>query len=174
VGGARDHVLLHHELERVRDGLEQPVGADAVGADARLHARGELPLEQRDVGHHADDRVEHGEPDDEVVERLGHLSGSALGALRTCPGHCHVRSARLRLRLAKQLPADDRRDSPHDPCRIRHYRSTSPNTGSTEPMIATTSATLWPGMMCGSTARLENEAPRHFMRYGLAEPSAIR
>ena len=41
-------------------------------------------------------------------------------------------------------------------------------------MIATTSATLWPGRMCGSTARFENDAPRHFMRYGLALPSAIR
>jgi len=27
----------------------------------------------------------------------------------------------------------------------RDHRSTSPNTGSTDPMIATTSATLWPG-----------------------------
>ena len=45
-----------------------------------------------------------------------------------------------------------------------HYRSTSPKTGSTEPMMATTSATLCPGMMWGSTARFEKDAPRHFMR----------
>jgi hypothetical protein len=45
--------------------------------------------------------------------------------------------------------------------------------GSTEPMIATTSATLCPGMMCGRIARFENEAPRHFMRYGFALPSEI-
>src|SRR5687767_11237326 len=54
-----------------------------------------------------------------------------------------------------------------------HQRSTSPNTGSTEPMIVTTSATLWPGITCGSTARLEKDAPRHFIRYGFALPSEI-
>ncbi len=53
------------------------------------------------------------------------------------------------------------------------HRSTSPNTGSTEPMIATTSATLCPGMMSGRIARFENDAPRHFMRYGLALPSEM-
>ena len=39
--------------------------------------------------------------------------------------------------------------------------------------MATTSATLWPGMMCGRIARFENEAPRHFIRYGFALPSEI-
>ena len=35
-------------------------------------------------------------------------------------------------------------------------------------------STLEPGRMCGRIARLENDAPRHFMRYGLLLPSATR
>src|SRR6266581_4921056 len=50
---------------------------------------------------------------------------------------------------------DEGLDGAEDHRRQRH-RSTSPKTGSTEPMIATTSATLWPGTMCGRTARFEN------------------
>src|SRR4029453_16143929 len=41
-------------------------------------------------------------------------------------------------------------------------------------MIATTSAILWPGMMWGRTARLQNEAPRHLRRYGFGPPPAAR
>ena len=36
-------------------------------------------------------------------------------------------------------------------------------------MMATTSATLWPGMMCGSTARFEYDAPRHFIRFSFCK-----
>src|SRR4029450_10562783 len=41
-------------------------------------------------------------------------------------------------------------------------------------MMATTSATLWPGMMWGSTARFEKDAPRHFMRYGFGPPAGTQ
>ena len=52
-------VFLHHQLQRVGDRLQQPVRPDAVRTDARLHARRELPLEQRHVGEDADERAEH-------------------------------------------------------------------------------------------------------------------
>ena len=58
VGRRRHDVFLHHQLHRVGDRLEQAVRADAVRTDARLHPRGELALEQRDVGDDADDDVQ--------------------------------------------------------------------------------------------------------------------
>src|SRR5207245_7073922 len=116
-------VLFEHELERVRDRLEPPMGAaHVVGADPRLHSRRELALEERRVGDHEDDGVQ----DDERPERG---------------------------------PRDGRQG--HAP-----YRSTSPKTGSTEPMTATTSATLSPGTICGSTAGFAKDAPRHLIRAG--------
>ena len=68
---------------------------------------------------------------------------------------------------------EGRADRPQDAGDARH-RSTSPKTGSMEPRIATASATLWPGRMWPATARLENDAPRHFIRYGLVAPSETR
>ena len=108
-------------------GCSQPCGADAVGPDARLHARRELPLEQRDVGDDADHDA-----------RSSTMKPGSAPRDRRQRGHAH--------------------------------RSTSPNTGSTEPMIATTSATLWPGMMCGSTdeVRERRAAPLHAVRLGAA------
>jgi hypothetical protein len=43
--------------------------ADVIGADPRLHARREFPLEQRDVGHQHQQRVQHDERGDRVRER---------------------------------------------------------------------------------------------------------
>ena len=56
----RNQVFLQHQLHAVGDRLQQAVRPDAVRADARLQARRELPLEQRDVGEDADQRAEHG------------------------------------------------------------------------------------------------------------------
>src|SRR5687768_7588000 len=109
---------------QAEDGIRD-VAVTGVQTCALPISGGELPLEQRDVRHHADDGVQHDEADHEVVGEIGH-----------------------------------------------GYRSTSPKTGSTDPMMATTSATLWPGMMWGRIDRFEKEAPRHFRRYGLAPPSA--
>ena len=49
-------------LTRVGNRLQQAVRPDAVRPDARLHARRELALEQRDVGEDADERAENGAP----------------------------------------------------------------------------------------------------------------
>ncbi len=53
VGIGRHEVFLEQELHAVGDRLQQTVRADAIGTDARLQARRELPLEQRDVGDEA-------------------------------------------------------------------------------------------------------------------------
>jgi hypothetical protein len=73
VGLVGDDVLLHHQLERIRDRLQPAVRpADVVRADARLHAGGELALEQRDVGDEADHHVQDDERGDGVVEDWRH------------------------------------------------------------------------------------------------------
>src|SRR3954463_8909198 len=46
-GSRRHDLLLEQQLDAVGDRLQQPVRADAIRTDPRLHARGELALEQR-------------------------------------------------------------------------------------------------------------------------------
>ncbi len=53
----------------------------------------------------------------------------------------------------------------------RHQRSTSPNTKSIEPMIATVSASMCPLLMTSSACRCENPVGRILQRYGRLVPS---
>src|SRR5512140_784121 len=55
-----------------------------------------------------------------------------------------------------------------------HYLSTSPRTMSTEPMMATRSATSTPFACGGMDPRLSKEGVRQWIRYGLAPPSDSR
>ena len=91
------------------------------------------------------------------------------GPIRDCMRAANFRSSSVTYvdHADHGIEHDEARNRPATTGWQRAHRSTSPNTGSTEPMIATTSATPWPGMMCGRIARLENDAPRHFIRYGL-------
>src|SRR5215467_13609419 len=84
--------------------------------------------------------------------RLAGLRASGAAAPAQLENHLSPRLAGLRASGAAA------------PAQLENQRSTSPKTGSTEPMMATTSATLCPGMMWGNSARLEKEAPRHFIR----------
>ena len=51
------------------------------------------------------------------------------------------------------------------------HRSISPNTMSCVPMIATTSAIMWPRAISSSAARCAKPGARIFRRYGLLAPS---
>ena len=64
-------LLLREQLEHVGERLEQAVGADAVGAEARLEAAEQLALEQQDQRHD----LEH---EDEDHDRLDDLDERAL------------------------------------------------------------------------------------------------
>ena len=78
--------------------------------------------------------------------------------------------------------ADERADRDDEPGHEPHqhaveqcrHRSTSPNTGSSEPSTTTRSASVWPTASFGSSARLQKAGERTFMRYGLGEPSETR
>ena len=50
VGAGRDDDFLEHELEEVREGLQQAERADDVGALAQLHRRPDLAVEQQQEG----------------------------------------------------------------------------------------------------------------------------
>src|SRR6185295_18086840 len=56
---------------------------------------------------------------------------------------------------------------------LRVHRSISPNTMSCVPMIATTSASMWPRAISSSEARCGKPGARSFKRYGLLAPSEI-
>ena len=56
----RDDVFLEQQLERVGDGLQQPVRPHAHGSQAHLEIGQHLALHQREVaGHQRDGRDEH-------------------------------------------------------------------------------------------------------------------
>src|SRR5207247_873297 len=54
---------------------------------------------------------------------------------------------------------------------VEAHRSTSPNTMSIVPMIATASAIMWPRLISSSADRCAKPGARIFMRYGLLAPS---
>ena len=58
--------------------------------------------------------------------------------------------------------------------RLGHQRSTSPNTTSRVPMIATTSASMWPAISSFMAERCTNPGARTLSRYGLFAPSDTR
>src|ERR1700687_569703 len=55
-----------------------------------------------------------------------------------------------------------------------HQRSTSPNTISRVPIIATTSATMWPRTILSKACKLTNDGGRILTRYGCTVPSLTR
>ena len=58
----RDHLFLEEEFPAVGEGLKQPAGADAIGADPVLHPRGKLSLREREIradAHHARDHSDN-------------------------------------------------------------------------------------------------------------------
>jgi len=69
-------------------------------------------------------------------------------------------------RRAAISPGTGKRQSPH--------RSTSPNTMSCVPIMATTSASMWPLAMKSRPWRWQNPGARMWQRYGRLEPSDIR
>ena len=60
-GVGRAEALLVEQLEQVGDRLQEPFGADAVGAVAQLHPPHHLPLGERQVGERDQDEVDHDE-----------------------------------------------------------------------------------------------------------------
>ena len=58
--------------------------------------------------------------------------------------------------------------------RFGNHRSISPNTISMVPMMATTSASMWPRAISSSVARCAKPGARIFSRYGLLAPSLTR
>src|ERR1700742_1705419 len=58
--------------------------------------------------------------------------------------------------------------------RLRHHRSTSPNTMSSEPRMAETSASRWPLQMKSIACRCAKPGARILHLYGLLLPSATR
>src|SRR5439155_7064718 len=58
--------------------------------------------------------------------------------------------------------------------RLRHHRSTSPNTMSSEPKMAETSASRWPRQMKSIACRCAKPGARILHLYGLLEPSETR
>ena len=73
-----EDLLLEEELAAVGHRLEQPGGADPVGAEPVLHPRRHLPLGERQVGEQAQEEAHHADDDDRGVGRVerGHLGVS--------------------------------------------------------------------------------------------------
>ena len=119
-----DDVLLARHLAEVGDGLQQAVGADAVGAVADLEATDELALDPRHEGEEQHQQVRQDQRlDDRDVRPVDHQpvfpaaatvavavpgSGAPRRLMRTAPAHQAARGAHAAAVLAVGR-ADDRR-----------------------------------------------------------------
>src|SRR5262249_9483067 len=89
VGGGRLDDLLEDQLDRIGDGRQQAVGADAVRARADLRPADGLALPQRQVGHADHQRRDDGDdlrdaPEERVVDDK---AGDALPVPEECVDH---------------------------------------------------------------------------------------
>ena len=69
VGAAGNDDFLHHQLQAVRNRLQQPQRADAVGSDTHLHVADHLALGVGDIGHAQQQRADD---DDDLHQRPHH------------------------------------------------------------------------------------------------------
>src|SRR5262249_58260555 len=119
-------------------------GAGGDGASGKQAALLRGPPEQRD-------------------DRGSRPAGRIFGDLAFGPGAVLRREGKaLRLKLGRAETTNG------------HQRSTSPNTTSSEPRIAATSASMWPRHMASIICRWANDGARILQRYGLLVPSSTR
>ena len=59
VGPGRREVLFEHQLEHVRQGLQQTPGAHPVGAVAQLDETQDLPFQEDRIGHAGEQHTHH-------------------------------------------------------------------------------------------------------------------
>ncbi len=140
--------------------------------------------ERNERGHHHDDRRSREDPLvgarrcdvflEDQLDRVGNRLKAPVRANAHRPEtHLHPRDD-LALEEHHVGHPDERRvqheknlDERYD-VRVDH-RSTSPSTTSSEPINATTSATIWPLMSGGSAWRLQNDGGRTRKRYGFVD-----
>src|SRR5579863_5860561 len=164
-------------------GDEAVVGGAAVGdAESRADVRAQLigaAEHARERPTDLDDVFADGPLEQQRIERCDRLdlaareSGQRGGVVERRGGHIAVLVlAVLQERDERALRVVVLRDERAPACfALRRHRSTSPNTGSKLPMMATTSAMRLPGASFLRACRLYKEGGRQRTRQGLLPPA---